>query len=96
MTISLSSLSNFSTPISSGSGKMNSHSPYDLTQLIRAIAEPRSEHGVEKDVLAELLGLGQDPKDLGKMKEYARRKVQQEFLQPVKDLEDEYIGHWQM
>lgn len=75
---------------------MDSESPYDLTQLIRAIAEPQSAHGVEKDVLTELLGLGQDPEDLVKMKEYARRKVQKEFLQPVKDLEDEYIGHWQM
>lgn len=75
---------------------MDSDSPYDLTQLIRAIAEPKSDHGVEKDVLTELLGLGQDPDDRGKMKEYARGRVEKEFLQPVKDLEDEYIGHWQM
>ncbi|KAI5454433.1 Antiviral helicase ski2 [Naganishia albida] len=75
---------------------MDSDSPYDLTQLIRAIAEPESDHGIEEDVLTELLGLGQDPDDRGKMKEYARRRVEKEFLQPVKDLEDEYIGHWQM
>lgn len=70
--------------------------PYDLTQLIRAIAEPRSDHGVEKHVLADLLGLGQDPQDPKQMRAYARRRVEQEFLQPVRDLEDEYIGHWQM
>jgi hypothetical protein len=75
---------------------MENESPYELTQLITAIAEPTSAHGVDRDVLTELLGLEQDPKDLAKMKQYARRRVQSEFLRPVKDLEDEYIGHWQM
>ena len=75
---------------------MDIESPYELTRLIRAIAEPTSAHGVERDVLAELLGLEQDPQDLVKMKQYAKRRVESEFLQPVKDLEDEYIGHWQM
>lgn len=75
---------------------MHNESPYELTQLIRAIAEPASGHGVDRDVLTDLLGLEQDPNDLVKMKQYARRRVQSEFLQPVKDLEDEYIGHWQM
>lgn len=75
---------------------MESEPPYDLSQLLRAIAEPKSAHGVEKDVLTELLGLGQDPTDLVQMKEFAKRKVESEFLQPVKDLEDEYLGHWQM
>ena len=71
-------------------------SPYELTQLIRAIAEPASTHGVDRDTLTELLGLEQDPRDLVKMKQYAKRRVESEFLQPVRDLEDEYIGHWQM
>lgn len=78
------------------SSHVNMDSPYELTQLIRAIAEPSSAHGVDRDVLTELLGLEQDPRDLVRMKQYAKRRVESEFLQPVRDLEDEYIGHWQM
>lgn len=83
----------FGFPVSTN---VNMESPYELTQLIRAIAEPASAHGVDRDILTELLGLEQDPRDLVKMKQYAKRRVESEFLQQVRDLEDEYIGHWQM
>ncbi|KAJ9095673.1 hypothetical protein QFC21_005545 [Naganishia friedmannii] len=75
---------------------MTAESPYELAQLLRAIAEPRSAHGVDKHVLTELLGLEQDPNDKEAMKALAKRAVEMEFLQPVRDLEDENIGHWQM
>lgn len=95
MMISISEFK-LSRPTDSAIIDMENESPYELTKLIRAIAEPASDHGVKRDILTELLGLEQDPKDLVKMKQYARRRVQNEFLRPVKDLEDEYIGHWQM
>lgn len=75
---------------------MTAESPYELAQLLRAIAEPRSAHGVDKHVLTELLGLEQDPNDKQAMKAFAKRAVEKEFLQPVRDLEDENIGRWQM
>ncbi|KAJ9111455.1 hypothetical protein QFC19_001224 [Naganishia cerealis] len=75
---------------------MTIDSPYDFTRLLKAIAEPLSAHGVDKHVLTELLGLEQDKNDKEGMKAFAKKVVEREFLQPVKDLEDENIGHWQM
>lgn len=78
---------------------MIDESPYSLEQLVKAIAEPSSDHGVDNQVLRQRLGVGEFTEDdLDGMKVFARKRLEQLYLQPVTNLSDnrEQLGLWQV
>lgn len=76
-----------------------SESPYSIEQLVQAIAEPDSQHGVDRQAIRQSLGIGEYAEgDVDGMKAFARRKMEELFLQPVTNLSDnrEQLGLWQL